>query len=481
MPTATFVDNNVDDITTLNDKAVECEAEPLPQDVAENSEGVVDIKIDVEGTLLHVHREHNHNENPGNVVEEKIGCGDADAPEVVKEGVDGNDNVIPELQKTEGVDGDDNVIPEIHKTEGVDGNDIIIPDIHKTEDNIVREIEHLSKTPVHPKVKEQQDLIQNTTPTTTFEIALVDELNRKESHIQRLSGEVMKLKAFISKRKQTYKRKRKDEGAPTRALSAYNIFVQDRFSRLAKENEAALKSADTDAQLKRVPPASLVASTGNQWKELSTEEKSYYEDRAKEDRKRYDEQMAKYQPPDKQANRKRNKTGYNMFFSAHVLRLKQSESGVPSERGSVARLVGNAWKELTAEDKQYYEREADKQNGMNSADEEEDHLKEEDKRRSEYPTGPPLVGMDPNIHRPMPPQMGHAPVVHQPSHHDPRVHYPPTGPPGHYQAYPGYYDYHQPPPPPPAGSQGQRSQSRPHHPSGYQYHPYPPYHEQGQI
>lgn len=34
----------------------------------------------------------------------------------------------------------------------------------------------------------------------------------------------------------------------------------------------------------------------------------------------------------------------NMFFSAHVLRLKQSETGVPSERGSVARLVGTAWK-----------------------------------------------------------------------------------------------------------------------------------------
>lgn len=65
---------------------------------------------------------------------------------------------------------------------------------------------------------------------------------------------------------------------------------------------------------------------------------------AREDRKRYEEQMAKYQPPDKQANRKRNKTGYNMFFSAHVLRLKQTDAGVPSERGSVARLVGNAWK-----------------------------------------------------------------------------------------------------------------------------------------
>jgi len=367
----------------------------------------------------------------------------------------------------------------------VEGNGNIVDGIPESScspnaDNGVDEI--VTSTSVHdnlldPKIKEEQELIKSCAPSSELEIALNAELKRKESHIQRLSGEVVKLKAFISKRKQTYKRKRKDESAPTRALSAYNIFVQDRFSRLAKENEAALNSADSGAQLKRVPPASLVASTGNQWKELSAEDKSYYVDRAKQDRKRYDEQMAKYQPPDKQVNRKRNKTGYNMFFSAHVLRLKQSDQGVPSERGSVARLVGNAWKELSAEDKQYYEREADKMNGMASGDEEED-TKDDDKRRSDYQQGPlPVVGMD--MHRPgMPPQMGHAPVVHQPSHHDPRVHYPP---PGHYGPYPGYYDYHQPPPPmPPNGQRGQPPRS--HH-GGYQYPPpphYPPYHDQGQ-
>jgi hypothetical protein len=74
--------------------------------------------------------------------------------------------------------------------------------------------------------------------------------------------------------------------------------------------------------------------------------------------------MAEYQPPDKQSNRKRNKTGYNMFFSSHVLRMKQTDSGVPSERGSVARLVGSAWKLLAPEEKAYYESEADKHNGM---------------------------------------------------------------------------------------------------------------------
>jgi hypothetical protein len=195
-----------------------------------------------------------------------------------------------------------------------------------------------------PKATKDMDVINTTEPKTELEIALADTLKRREAHIDRLSQEVVKLKAFISKRKQTYKRKRKENGAPTRALSAYNIFVQDRFAKLSKDNENALRSTDTDAVLQRVPPASLVASTGNEWKVLAAEQKVHYEERAREDRKRYEEQMAKYQPPDKQTNRKRNKTGYNMFFSSHVLRLKSTESGVPSERGSVARLVGKAWK-----------------------------------------------------------------------------------------------------------------------------------------
>jgi len=221
-------------------------------------------------------------------------------------------------------------------------------------------------------VSQQQELISRSIPSTLLEVALSDETKRKDMQIERLNREILKLKNFISKRKQTYKRKRKEEGAPTRALSAYNIFVQDRFSQLAKDNEAALKSPDVNAQLKRVPPASLVASTGNQWKELSAVDKSRYEEKAREDRRRYEAQMAAYHPPEKQRSKKRNKTGYNMFFSAHVLQLKDSEQGVPSERGSVARLVGNAWKELSAEEKEYYEREAEKQNALDSDDIEND-------------------------------------------------------------------------------------------------------------
>jgi HMG-box domain len=154
--------------------------------------------------------------------------------------------------------------------------------------------------------------------------------------------------------------------------------------------------------------------------------------RAKADKERYDKQMAAYQAPEKITNRKRNKTGYNMFFSSHVVQLKNTEHGVPSERGSVARLVGSAWKQLSADERQYYEREAHKHNGLNPAKEtEEDEDEEEPPKRIPVP-------MEHHYHPvpvPVHPEM-HMHQMHQPppylTHHVP--------PPGH--------DPRQPPMPP---------------------------------
>lgn len=258
-----------------------------------------------------------------------------------------NSDDTPEMEEDDEEEDDDNDVDDMDHSPTKDPTTEMGPGKRPgTNDREEQELleSRLEDTTTDPKTLEYMEYIKTHTPESELEIAMAAILDRKESHIQRLTNEIYKFRAFISKRKQVYKRKRKDNGAPTRALSAYNIYVQDRFLQLAKENEAALKSTDSTAQLQRVPPANLVASTGNAWRDLPAEEKAKYEERAKADRKRYEDQMTKYQPPDKQANRKRNKTGYNMFFSAHVLRLKQSELGVPSERGSVARLVGNAWK-----------------------------------------------------------------------------------------------------------------------------------------
>ena len=131
-----------------------------------------------------------------------------------------------------------------------------------------------AEEPQSDEIDADYEFVRNHPPTTELEKVLTRVLARKTQHAARLGQEMQKVKEFISKRKQTYKRKRKLDGAPTRALSAYNIFIKDRFAQLAKENEEALKSDNKDAKLLRVPSANLVAETGNMWKDLPAEEKA---------------------------------------------------------------------------------------------------------------------------------------------------------------------------------------------------------------
>lgn len=184
--------------------------------------------------------------------------------------------------------------------------------------------------------------------------------------------------------------------------------------------------------------------------------------RAKPDKDRYEEEMTNYQAPEN-GFRKRNKTGYNLFFSAHVLRMKNTETGVPSERGSVARIVGDAWKKMSAAERDFYEREADKQNEVPAN--EEDPLKHHSHLPGidRAPTGdaPPQAngGHTPGYHDRE--YMGPPPVLHHGGYYE---RYGPPPPPG-YGGY-DYYGY-----PPPGGSPSARGQP-PHDP--YAYGPPPP-------
>lgn len=184
--------------------------------------------------------------------------------------------------------------------------------------------------------------------------------------------------------------------------------------------------------------------------------------RAKPDKDRYEEQMANYQAPEKQ-NRKRNKTGYNLFFSAHVLRMKNSDSGVPSERGSVARIVGDAWKKMSAEEKDFYEREADKHNDLpqekeGGMDNMHHHLPPPvNIHHGGYDRAPPLmVDTLPPPQAVGSPPTGYGPQIDRPEYlgHPPPVIHPPSGyydsryAPGPY----GGYEYFGYPPPQPGHS-----------------------------
>jgi len=356
-----------------------------------------------------------------------------------------------------------------------------------------------------PDAIRNKEIIVHTAPSTDLEHALKAELGRQLAHNELLVGECTKLRAFISKRKQTYKRKRKDESAPRKKLSGYNLFVRERFAKIAKANEDALRSADSGAELKRIPPASNIASSGHAWSQLSAEEKARYNEMAKPDEDRFQKETADYTAPER-LNRKRAKTGYNVFFSKHVLELKQNDGGVPSERGSVARIVGDAWKKMSAEEKDQYERQADEQNEIDPNIEEPQHQEQippppHPHHQNYHPPGmimngmvgpgpplppphhnlmgppmpppeqiglpPPMVDQGPPPPLPMndsgPPPHGSLPVQGDPNMGAP----PPVDPNMPPPLYPLDYGMHPGGPPPPVI----------HHPPGFEhgYGAYPPY------
>jgi hypothetical protein len=273
------------------DEEEEVDSDDIQEETDEIQEEKEAIDADDENGMVHepdVDDDEDENaeaakeDKEGDVIEEDGGDkDDGNGEDVIVEKVEPKDEDLDadkdELKDDEDLDADKENEDDVNTPAPAPKKRKEMDDVH---DDVAEELlREAPETPMDPEILKQQEIIDSTPRTSELEHALYECLMRKESQVERLSGEVTKLKAFISKRKQTYKRKRKDEGAPTRALSAYNIFVQDRFSKLAKENEQALKSSDSDAQLKRVPPASLVASTGNQWKELSAEEKTAYEDR----------------------------------------------------------------------------------------------------------------------------------------------------------------------------------------------------------
>ena len=96
--------------------------------------------------------------------------------------------------------------------------------------------------------------------------------------------------------------------------------------------------------------------------------------RAKQDIERYEKENAAYlaaSAKDRNPIRnKRNKTGYNVFFSKKVneVRNHQDKSHIPIKRGAVAKFVGDAWRALSNEERDVFEREAHQLNDKEHCD-----------------------------------------------------------------------------------------------------------------
>jgi hypothetical protein len=117
--------------------------------------------------------------------------------------------------------------------------------------------------------------------------------------------EAVKARPTVSKKK---KRKQKPHDFPKRPLSAYNIFFREaRASIVASEREKEGEGAKIDFQ-------SLARDIASQWKILPGEERERVEELAKQDLKRYRQEVQEYEEKMVQKNRQqREQTAANLL------------------------------------------------------------------------------------------------------------------------------------------------------------------------
>jgi hypothetical protein len=131
-------------------------------------------------------------------------------------------------------------------------------------------------------------------------------------------------------------RKAKDPNAPKRPRSAYILFSNDKRTEVREANPD-MKMPDVAKEL------------GNMWKTLNDRKKQPYLDRAAEDKKRYEAEMAKYGPAKKPKGPKRAMTSY--FFFCHDKRAEVKEANPEMKITEIAKELGRMWKEDFADEK----------------------------------------------------------------------------------------------------------------------------------
>ena len=172
--------------------------------------------------------------------------------------------------------------------------------------------------------------------------------------------------------KKTKKKAKKDPNAPKRPRTAYTYFMLDVRAKLATENPTF-----GFGEIGRL--------VGQKYKELTTEEKEVYDNQASEDKERYEKEMENYTPPDadsdddedddvsskasgkktagKKPAKKKVKKDPNApkkGLSTYMLFCKDMRSILKEESpeltfGELGKLLGQKYKELSAEEKAKYD------------------------------------------------------------------------------------------------------------------------------
>ncbi|XP_042342391.1 high mobility group protein B1b [Plectropomus leopardus] len=148
---------------------------------------------------------------------------------------------------------------------------------------------------------------------------------------------------------------RKDPRKPRGKMSSYAYFVQTcREEHKKKHPDASVNFAEFSKKC------------SERWKTMSPKEKGKFEDKAKEDKVRYEREMKNYIPPKGQKKKrfkdpnapKRPPSAFFLFCADFRPKVKSEHPGLGI--GDTAKKLGEMWNSSSAENKQPYERKASK-------------------------------------------------------------------------------------------------------------------------
>jgi hypothetical protein len=158
-------------------------------------------------------------------------------------------------------------------------------------------------------------------------------------------------------------RKTKDPNAPKRPLSGYMLFSNDKRDEVRKANPE-MKMPDIAKEL------------GKMWNELKEKKKKHYMDKASEDKKRYDAEMAEYRPA-LPVKPKRPVTSY--FFFCADKRAEVKNANPEMKVTDISKELGRMWRDDFAD-------EESREKWLNqAANDKERYLEEKAKWIEEHP------------------------------------------------------------------------------------------------
>jgi hypothetical protein len=157
----------------------------------------------------------------------------------------------------------------------------------------------------------------------------------------------------IEKKMSPKKKEKRDPDAPKAAKNAFIFFCAEKRAEVKQE----------DPEMK---PTDITKKLGEMWRDMDDEDKEDFQEKAKEDKGRFENEMDGYEPkdgfkcpkksPKKSSSPKRARSAYIFFCQEKRAKATEEIVAEGKKKTEVLKRLGEMWRELDEEDKLPFEK-----------------------------------------------------------------------------------------------------------------------------